>query len=126
MNQYDRRKMVMSLILNARAACSRCGEDVSKGYNSIDEFINKIEVVKIDPLQPKNTANARLMHKLCTVVNIDRVMAILQKGPIGGWQNCYVCGKTVTDLNEVSDLAIYKHKNSFEYLVHVKCVKDVR
>lgn len=144
MTRYDRKKMIERMILDGKSLCIKCSKDVAEGFTSVDDIIDVVETRKVDNMLPKSVKNCTLVHIDCIksmaratapVIEdtdedeepLEKIVHILSKGPIGGWQQCYHCKKDLTGLSieDIGGLVIYRvRKNSPQYLVHPSCVKE--
>lgn len=141
MTRYDRKKMIERIILEGRAACIKCEKDVSEGITSVDDILDTVETRKINNMLPKTIKNCSLVHLNCIKSlakqltqadvpveneesNLEIIIGILSKGPIGGWQACKICKKDLTNLDaeELEKLIVYRARaNTPAYLVHPQC-----
>lgn len=134
MTRYDRKKMIEGVILDGRQNCIKCENDVTSGFTDLNDILDIVETRKINNMLPKSIRNCVLVHIDCVKALglkveepfIDRVLAILVKGPTGGWQQCFECKKDLTGMTmeELETLAIHKPRNNTaERLVHRECVR---
>ena len=135
MTRYDRKKMIEGIILNGRQHCTKCEKDVTDGFTNIDDILDTVETRKINNMLPKSARNCTVVHIDCIKAlgikideesHIDKVLAILTKGPTGGWQQCFECKNDLTGMNmeELETLVIHRPKNNTaERLVHKECAR---